>query len=101
MNYTITLTQSENDALAYAALSQDDWIQNAVHERCRIAIDEIVAITVQKCLETGTQIPGSKDEMVELAFAQGWVKTAAQRQAEAEAEAAARAQAEAAATQGA
>lgn len=85
MNYQITLTPAENDALGYAALSQDDWIQNAVHERCRIAIDEIVAITVQKCLETGTQIPGSKDEMVELAFAQGWVKSAAERQAEAEA----------------
>lgn len=101
--YNITLTSAEDKALSYVAMSQDDWIQNAVHERCRIAIDEIVAITVQKCLETGTQIPGSKDEMVELAFAQGWVKTAAQRQAEAEAEAAARAQAEAeaAAQQGA
>ena len=85
MNYQITLTQAENDALGYVAVSQDEWIQNAVHERCRIAIDEIVAITVQKCLETGTQIPGSKDEMVELAFAQGWVKSAAERQAEAEA----------------
>lgn len=85
MNYQITLTQAENNALGYAAFSQDEWIQNAVHERCRIAIDEIVAITVQKCLETGTQIPGSKDEMVELAFAQGWVKSVAERQAEAEA----------------
>ena len=91
MNYQITLTAAEDAALAYAALSQQDWIDNAIHERCRVAIDEIVAITVQKCLETGTQIPGSKDEMVSLAFAQGWVKTAAERQAEAEAEAAARA----------
>ena len=91
MNYTITLTQAENDALAYAALSQDDWIQNAVHERCRVAIDEIVQIGVQKCLETNTQVPGTKDAIVELAFAQGWVKTAAVRQAEAEAAAAAQA----------
>lgn len=90
MNYTITLSLAEDAALSYAALSQDEWIQNAVHERCRIAIEEIVQITVAKCLETGTQIPGSKDEMVELAFAQGWVKTAAQRQAEMEAEMAAR-----------
>ena len=90
MNYTITLSAAEDAALSYAAMSQDDWIDNAVHERCRIAIDEIVALTVQKCLETNTPIPGSKDAMVELAFAQGWVKTAAQRQAEAEAEAAAR-----------
>ena len=95
MNYTVTLTQAENDALAYAALSQQDWIDNAIHERCRVAIDEIVGITVQKCLETGTQIPGSKDEMVGLAFQRGWVKTAEQRQAEAEAEAAARAAQEA------
>lgn len=85
MNYSITLNAAEDAALSHVALSQDDWIQNAVHERCRIAIEEIVQITVQKCLETGTQIPGSKDEMVTLAFAQGWVKTAAQRQAEHEA----------------
>jgi hypothetical protein len=88
--YTITLTAAEDKALSYAALSQDGWIQNAVHERCRVAIDEIVNITVQKCLETNTAIPGSKDAMVELAFERGWVKTAAQRNAEAEAEAAAR-----------
>ena len=85
MNYTLTLTAAEDKALSYAAFSQQDWIDNAVHERCRIAIDEIVQVTVAKCLETGTQIPGSKDEMVDLAFAQGWVKSAADRQAEAEA----------------
>ena len=85
MNYTITLSVAEDKALSYAAFSQQDWIDNAVHERCRIAIDEIVQVTVAKCLETGTQIPGSKDEMVDLAFAQGWVKSAADRQAEAEA----------------
>jgi hypothetical protein len=83
--YTINLSAAEDAALSYAAFSQDDWIQNAVHERARIAIEEIVQITVQKCLETGTQIPGSKEEMVTLAFAQGWVKSAAVRQAEAEA----------------
>lgn len=89
-NYTITLSVAEDKALSYAALSQNDWIQNAIHERCRVAIEEIVAITVQKCLETNTTIPGSKDAMVDLAFEKGWVKTAAQRQAEAEAELAAR-----------
>jgi hypothetical protein len=83
--YTITLTEAENKALSYAAFAQQDWIDNAVHERCRVAIEEIVTLTVQKCLETNTQIPGSKDAMVDLAFEQGWVKTAAQRQAEIEA----------------
>lgn len=85
MNYQITLTAAEDAALAYAALSQQDWIDNAIHERCRVAIEEIVKVCVEKCLATGIQIPSSKDEMVTLAFNQGWVKTAAERQAEAEA----------------
>lgn len=89
MDYTTTLSAAEDKALSYAALSQQDWIDNAAHERCRLAIEEIVQITVAKCLETGIQIPGSKDEMVDLAFEQGWVKTAAERQAEAAAAAAA------------
>lgn len=84
-NYTITLTDAENKALSAIAVAQQDWIDNAVHDRCRIAIEEIVSLAVQKCLETNTAIPGSKDAMVDLAFEQGWVKTAAQRNAEAEA----------------
>lgn len=82
MNYTVSLTLSENKALSYVALSQQEWIDNAVHERCRIAIDEIVQITVQKCLENNIQIPGSKDAMVDLAFEQGWVQSAAERSAQ-------------------
>lgn len=85
-NYTMTLTSAEDSALSYVAFSQQDWMDNAVHERCRIAIEEIVALTVQQCLANNVQIPGSKDEIVGLAFAQGWVMAAAQRQAEAEAE---------------
>ena len=83
MNYTITLTTAQDQALSYVAASQQDWIDNAATNRARIAIDEIVALTVQKCLDTGTQVPSSKDDMVTLAFEQGWVKTAAQRNDEA------------------
>lgn len=82
MQYTVTLTVAEDKAFSYIAASQQDWIDNAVHERCRLAIDEIVQLTVQKCLENNIQIPGSKDEMVELAFDQGWIKSAADRNAE-------------------
>lgn len=84
MNYTVTLSEAQDAALSYVSLSQQDWIQNAVYERCRIAIEEIVQVTVQKCLQTGTQIPSSTDEIVMLAFSQGWIKTAAQRQSEAD-----------------
>lgn len=77
--YTITLTETENKALGYIALSQQDWMDNAIHERCRIAIEDIVQLTVQKCLENNIQIPSSKDEMVELAFTQKWIELVANK----------------------
>jgi hypothetical protein len=81
--YTVNYTETENKAMEYAAADVNDWIQNAAHERARIAIDEIVQIAVAKFLEQGLGIPGSKDEIVAAAFANGWVKTAAQRNEEA------------------
>jgi hypothetical protein len=73
MIYNIELTETENLALGYVASSQQEWIDNSVHERCRIAIDEIVQITIKMCLETNTQIPNSKEAMVTLAFTNGWL----------------------------
>lgn len=87
--YNIELTETENLAMQYAALDVDDWIQNAAHERARIAIDEIVKIAVDKFLEVGHTIPGTKEQIVATAFSNGWVKTTAQRNAEAVAAAAA------------
>lgn len=62
--YTITLSDAEDKALAYIAVSQQEWIDNAVHERCRIAIEEIVAAEVQRKLELGETISGTKDDIV-------------------------------------
>jgi len=81
MDFTVTLTDAEHKALAFVALDPAQWIDSAAHERCRVAMDEIVQICVAKCLEAGVPIPGSKDAMVELAYAQGWIETAEQRQA--------------------
>lgn len=75
--YTITLSAAEDKALGVVALSQDDWIQNAVHDRCRIAIEEIVNAEVQRLLAAGQPIIGSKDDIVNAAQ----VQSAAARQA--------------------
>ena len=80
--YNIELTETENLAMQYIAFSVDAWIQNAVHERARVAIDEIVKISVEKFLEQGQSIPGSKQEIVAAAFANGWIKTGEQRNQE-------------------
>jgi len=75
--YTVTLSDAEDKALGVVAYSQNDWIQNAVHNRCRIAIEEIVAAEVQRKLAAGETISGSKEDIVMAAN----VESAAQRQA--------------------
>ena len=84
MDYTITLTDTEDKALSYASLSQQDWIDNAVHNRCRIAIDEIVDIYTKRALDEGVQIPATRELIVADAFTRGWVKTGQQRNEEAQ-----------------
>jgi len=79
VQYTITLSAAEDKALGYLAASQQDWIDNVVHERCRIAIEEIIAAEVQRKLAANETISGSKDDIVLAAP----IKSAAERNAEA------------------
>jgi len=83
---TIELTDTQYKGLEYAALSPQDWAENAITERCRIANDEIVDITVKHCLDNGIQVPTTREEVVAYAFDNEIVKSAATRNAEAEAE---------------
>ena len=86
MNITITITDTQYKGLEYAALSPENWAENAVTERARIANDEIVQITVTHCLDNGIAVPATREEIVAYAFANGIVKTAVERNAEAEAQ---------------
>jgi hypothetical protein len=87
--YTITLTDAQDKALSVVALDQQDWIENAVFERCRIAIEEIVNAEVQRKLANNETISGSKEDIVMAAD----IETAAERSERLAAEAAARANA--------
>jgi len=78
--YTITLSAAEDKAIHVVALDAQDWIENAVHNRCRIAMEEIIAAEVQRLLAAGQPITGTKDDIVLNAP----VKSAAERQAEIE-----------------
>jgi len=82
---TIELTDTQFKGLEYAALSPQEWAENAVTERCRIANDEIVDITVKHCLDNGIQVPATREAIVAYAFDNDIVKTAAVRNAEAQA----------------
>lgn len=76
MNYTITLTDTEKLAMEYVTYDPQDWVENAMKERARIAIEEIVKIAVDKFLEAGQTIPGSREEIVAAAYNNGWIQAA-------------------------
>jgi len=80
--YTVSITDAEKKALEYIALSVQDWIDNATHNRARIAIDEIYNSEVARMTADPsiTTIPADKDQVVLDAD----IKSAATRQAEEE-----------------
>ena len=82
--YTITLTDAEVKAMEYVALSVQDWADNALQNRARIAMDEIYNEEVARMTADPaiTSIPADKEAVVLAAD----IKSAAVRQAEAEAE---------------
>ena len=83
MNITIELTPTQEKALAFVAASPQEWAENAVHNRCRIAIDEIYSAEVARMTADPeiTSIPADKDAVVLAAD----IPSAAERNAEAEA----------------
>lgn len=70
---TVTLTEEETLAMQTVCASTHAWVENAVKERARIAIEAIVQVAVFKSIETQTQLPTNRAEIVQLAIEQGWV----------------------------
>jgi hypothetical protein len=66
MNITITLSATQEKALAYVAASPQEWAENVVHNRCRQAIDEIYNMEVTRMTADPdiTSIPADKDTVV-------------------------------------
>ena len=78
--FTVILSDAELKALQYVAYSAQEWIDNAVHERCRIAMEEIFHMEAQRMLNDPTisEIPADREAVVLAAD----IKSAAQRNAE-------------------
>ncbi len=76
MEYKLTLSSAEDKALHFLAVDGQEWIENMVRERCRIAIEEIVSIEVQRLLAEGKPITGTKEDIVLAAD----IETAAERE---------------------
>jgi hypothetical protein len=79
MNYTINLTEQEQLALEFVMYDVSEWIENFTQDRARVATDEIVGLTVEKCLSNNVPVPGSKIDIIKLAYEQGWIQSAKTR----------------------
>jgi hypothetical protein len=82
-NITVTLTDTQYKGLQYAAADPQDWADNALTNRARIANDEIISMYTNRALDEGVAIPATRELIVADAFTRGWAKTAAQVNAEA------------------
>ena len=90
VDITVQLTDTQNKCLEYAAASVQDWADNALHNRARIAQEEIIAALVAHCNANEVAMAVGVDAQVAQAFELGVVKTGAQRNADMEAEMAAK-----------
>ena len=82
--YEIELTDTEDKAMSYSALSNLEWIQHAVKDKARKCKERIIAANVAHCNANGITIATGEDAQVTQAFDLKVVKTAKERNEEAE-----------------
>ena len=64
----ITLTDTQVKALEYCAYSVQDWCDNAIHNRARIAKDDIIEQLVAHCNANEISIAVGEDAQVTQAY---------------------------------
>ena len=77
VQYIVSLTSAEDKAMKYAAVSVQGWLDNAAHNRARVAADEITSRLIAYCNENSIQIATGSDAQVEQAYELGVVETLA------------------------
>ncbi len=61
---TVSLSDAQYKAFEHIAYDPIGWVQHVVDDRCRVAIDEIVKKEIDRKLEAGESISGTKEEIV-------------------------------------
>jgi len=75
-NITVAVTATQTKCLEYAAYSVQDWCDNAIHNRARIAQEEIIAKLVAHCNANSIALAVGVDAQVTQAYSLGVVDTA-------------------------
>ena len=72
----VTVSDTQVKCLEYAAYSVQDWCDNAIHERARIAQEEIIAKLVEHCNANSIALAVGTDKQVAQAYELKVVDTA-------------------------
>ena len=72
----VTVSDTQVKCLEYAAYSVQDWCDNAIHNRARIAQDDIIAKLVEHCNANSIALAVGTDKQVAQAFELKVVDTA-------------------------
>ena len=75
-NITVTVTDTQTKCLEYAAYSVQDWCDNAIHNRARVAQEEIISKLVAHCNANGVAIATGVDAQITQAYSLKVVDTA-------------------------
>ena len=74
MDYTITLTDTEQKSMETITVDVKDWISNVALNRARIAKEDIIAKLVTHCNANSIAIATGEDAQVTQAYSLGIVK---------------------------
>ena len=72
----VTVSDTQVKCLEYAALSVQDWCDNAIHNRARQAQEEIIAKLVAHCNANGIAIATGVEAQITQAYTLEVVDTA-------------------------
>lgn len=72
--YNVELSELEYLAMQYVCMDINEWIQNSVHDRARMAIEQVINDAIKEFLDKGESMPGSKEEIIQLAYHRGYLR---------------------------
>ena len=71
-SYTVGITTGEYKALQYVMIDQNNWIENAIQNRARIATEEIQTIYTNYKITKGEAITAvGSTAIIEAAYSEG------------------------------
>lgn len=64
VTYTVTLTDAQDKAFRHIALDPQFWLENVFIGRAKTAVEDIAKSEIDRKIEAGEPITGSKEDLV-------------------------------------